>query len=39
MGGLKNVSGFRELRFINEDHLQRDLLFKGSQISKLIFSG
>ena len=37
--GLKNMSNFRELGFINNDHAQCDLLFKSSQVSKLIFSG
>ena len=37
--GLKHMSDFGELCFINKDLAQRlrDLLFKSSQISKLIF--
>ena len=31
------MSDFREICFINKDHAQCDLLFKSSQISKLIF--
>ena len=37
MGGVKNISDFSELCFINKDHALCDLLFKSSQISKLIF--
>ena len=33
------MSDFKELRFINKDHAQCDLLLKSSQISKLNFSG
>ena len=33
--GLKYVSDFRELCFINKDHETRDLLFKSSLIYKL----
>ena len=37
--GLKNMSDFRELCFINKDHAQCHLFFKSSQISKLDFLG
>ena len=36
---LKNMPDFRKLCFIYKDYARCDLLFKSSQISKLIFSG
>ena len=39
MGGIKHMSNFRELYFINKDQAQCDLLSKSSQISRLKFSG
>ena len=39
MGGIKKMSDYRKLCFIDKDHAQFDFLFKSSQISKLNFSG
>ena len=33
------MSAFKKLCFINKDHAQSDLLFKSSEIPKLIFPG